>query len=369
MSVDDATSTGSQGDGGDDKAKEAQPVDLIKGRINWIRDELQQRKRVTKAGFRAYAEKNELAAWKARRREESADFEGTVVTPGWSQLSRYAHDLLQAAGISVKWDTESGEKVLVLEGDWEPQIFPSNGFALNQDLDAKQQIGDLLGDFLDTLKVESAFFGSGSTIFTAGRKLQKRAGGFGPIRRVMCINIPLICYWCQGTPDAKGALNHIEIPGGVLDRRSLRFNSLADSSPPWHPALAIVGADGCVYDAETPQLYAQENYVAEITNRFVRKARHTLIVCIARSKLGEGPISRGRQQDCGPYILQPESSATQKVIITDECPDEAIHRCFRNAGWEIIDPKHPRPGMTAESIQRVEKTTPSPSRRVKRAVG
>lgn len=110
--------------------------------------------------------------------------------------------------------------------------------------------------------------------------------------------------------------------------------------PAWVPATVIVGADGCRYqDDGSAQLYANQPSVATNTNYFVQQANHTVIVCLAFNKMGDGPKSSEGQQS-GPPIYPPKNPRVRRIIVTDKEPGTTdIREAFGRDSWVILTPQ------------------------------
>jgi hypothetical protein len=204
--------------------------------------------------------------------------------------------------------------------------FATKQFQSDHDVAAKQHIGELVAAFLADEKLSrkmSVFLGSGSTILHVGLQMCKDRHYNNLFATV---NIPMAALWCQcEDPPVK----QVSFPEADLDTNRARLATI--QKPSWTPAIAIVGADGCHYDAvkDLVSFYAMDRSVAINTNVYVMSATDLVIVCLASEKMGSG-------RNMGPRIELPPGKEVRRALVTDKAPGDAILGALKKAGWTII---------------------------------
>ncbi len=290
----------------------------------------------------------------ARRKGGKPDF-GSL----WHRTVHPVAVALPRVGVRVRLESEG----LFLESGLEPMRYHTPAFTpYDGDAAAKELIGSLVAKRLRALSDDphrlSVFLGGGSTIFHVGREMCKiatqaaqsqqtsrgSAKAEGATREVAArapygqlfwtINVALAADWCESEfpPAAK-----VSIPQAVLETRTFRCATIVQK-PSWYAAIVIVGADGCLYHEETDKvvLYANQEEVAQITNGFLESATHSVICCLAKSKMN---WQRTEGQNAGPPLVFPfplRKNHLHRYLVTDALPPEEICRSLESEDWVIV---------------------------------
>lgn len=276
--------------------------------VGWICDELQRSDHVTRELF-------------VQHFIEDQTNEGNLRSD-WSRAKNAIMAVKSSDGIVV----EERDATLFLRTPSGVPQFATRQFQSDQDVEAKQRIGELVATFLADESLSgkmSVFLGSGSTVFHVGYQMCKH----GPYEQLFAtVNIPMAAQWCQ---DDHPPVEQVSIPEAVLETRRARLATI--QKPSWSPAIAIVGADGCHYDPVKDEVsfYAMNESVALNTNLFVKNATDLVIVCLASGKMDFG-------RNMGPLIDLPLGTEVRRALVTDKPPLKAISHAFKKARWTII---------------------------------
>lgn len=291
----------------DEITQDAKAENLMEKYVSWILSQLK--------GTGSASRENFLAAFGSKGKLES----------DWARAKHAVKAMLSY--LNYPMEEENGN--IICPNKLIPSWFSSNTFQSNQEIAAKQHIGDLVARFLKDENLcgrMSVFLGSGSTIYHVGVKMIE----YGPYPQLFAtVNLPLVMSWCASE---KPPNNQISIPEAVLVTNTCRFSTI--QNPKWIPAMTIVGADGYYFDRanQEAKLFAMDPSVAANTSLFVRGASDSVIICVASAKLDY----LGRNK--GPYI-DPEDARKNNLrlaLVTDKRPHEEIAKAFEKAGWVII---------------------------------
>jgi hypothetical protein len=244
----------------------------------------------------------------------------------WSRVTDAVLSLLEIRKIGG-WDNDKKAIRLTTR---ESKRYETDSFRPYDFAEEKAIIGMLVARYLKFREGYHVLLGSGSTVFHVGRSMKY----FEPYpQSLWTINFPLMAEWCElGT----SPVDEIQVPKGALKTKTFRYASM--KAPPWDAPIVVVGADGCFLDrrANKAKLYANEDSVADNTNRFIEKATDTVICCLVSQKLEK--YDRLSGQKSGPIIkTKLFDEAIQKFLVTDKnMENNPLIDALRGDSWKIV---------------------------------
>lgn len=240
------------------------------------------------------------------------------IDPYWSNVTSAIHATLVQLDYHVRFEPGSIE-ILGEPTERNHRNYHTEGFRVNDNWDGKDRIGECVGTYLNQTDRE-VFLGPGSSVFHVGRHIEKSVED-----RYNTINPAIAAEWASRGPMCNNPPpDQLTVIGGVLDTARFRYPTMRkpdDENRRY--SIVVAGADGALVHDKTCALLFRDYSFANITNRFLSMALHSIVICLTSVKM------KSENMRTGPHLYLPSrKSVIRKFVVTDAEPEFEIRQKF-----------------------------------------